>query len=261
MINKLLTLSVFTLFLVITSCEKSKNDDNNNQPDNKSIIKFNDSITYGTMTDQEGNSYRTVKMGEQIWMAENLKTTKYRNGDTISYIKDSYSWCSASAGAYCFYNNAVGNKDTLGCLYNWYAASDPRNLAPAGWHVPTYNDFNKLKLFLSDSQYNNSTIHENNNRWAFDVAAPSNSTGFTALPSGLRYREGAFIAYGYGAAWWSSTREQICASCYNGGPFVSSYFLQTIDDYDTYVDLRYQIGDGDPDDVRIFGMAVRLVKD
>ena len=90
-----------------------------------------------TMTDQDGNVYETVKIGNQWWMAENLKVTQYRNGDAIPNVTDADQWSSLTAGAYCGYENNLGNVSTYGCLYNWYAVNDSRNIAPSGWQVPT----------------------------------------------------------------------------------------------------------------------------
>ena len=95
--------------------------------------------TAGTpVTDIDGNVYKTVIIGTQEWMAENLKVTRYRNGDTIPNVTDT-TWLSLQSGAYCWYNNDTNDtaayKTTYGALYNWYAVSDSRNIAPIGWHV------------------------------------------------------------------------------------------------------------------------------
>ena len=89
----------------------------------------------GTVTDIDGNIYQTVKIGNQWWMAENLKVTHYRNGEAIPNVTDNATWTGLTTGAYCEYNNDVNNVATYGRLYNWYAVDDSRNIAPAGWHV------------------------------------------------------------------------------------------------------------------------------
>ena len=89
-------------------------------------------IEYGTVTDIDGNSYKTVKINDQWWMAENLKTTKYRNGDPILNVTNDTEWMNLTTGAYCDYDNNVTNVNTYGRLYNWYAVNDSRNIAPTG---------------------------------------------------------------------------------------------------------------------------------
>ncbi len=95
-----------------------------------------------SVTDIDGNSYKTARLGNQTWMLENLKTTKYRNGDPITNITSDYTWTKLNTGAYCWYG--VDDKVNGGVLYNWYAVSDPRGLAPAGWHVPSLTEINSL---------------------------------------------------------------------------------------------------------------------
>lgn len=96
----------------------------------------NDTTT-GTVTDIDGNVYQTIKIGNQWWMAKNLKVTHYRNGEAIPNITNDSEWINLSTGAYCAYNNDNGNIATYGLLYNWYTVVDSRNIAPSGWHVPT----------------------------------------------------------------------------------------------------------------------------
>src|SRR5664280_1230387 len=110
---------------------------------------FNNTKTYGTMTDQDGNEYKTITIGTQTWMAENLRTTKYRDGTVIPNI--SYgAWDTHFTGAYCTYNNTndAVSIATHGRLYNWNAVTDSRNIAPAGWHVPTDAEWTTLTLSL-----------------------------------------------------------------------------------------------------------------
>ncbi len=101
-----------------------------------------------TVTDIDGNVYRTVKIGTQVWMAENLKTTKYRNGDPIANVTNGASWKALTTGAYCWYNNDAENKVTYGGLYNWFVVADSRKIAPTGWHVPTDAEWTVLTDFL-----------------------------------------------------------------------------------------------------------------
>ncbi len=102
--------------------------------------------------DIDGNSYKTVKIGEQIWMAENLKVTQYRNGDPIPNLTDENDWENTEQGAYCNYDNNEDNVETYGRLYNWYAVDDKRGLAPNGWHIPTDDEIKELEMYLGLSQ-------------------------------------------------------------------------------------------------------------
>jgi len=95
-------------------------------------------------TDQDNRNYATVKIGTQVWMAENLKTTKYRNGDPIDKKKTDIEWRQSSSGAYCLYFNDDGYYSIYGALYNWYAVADTRKVAPTGWHVPTNEEWTTL---------------------------------------------------------------------------------------------------------------------
>ena len=101
-----------------------------------------------TVTDIDVNVYRTVKIGTQVWMAENLKTIKYRNGDPIPKVTVNASWVDLATGAYCWYNNDAANKATYGGLYNWFAVTDSRKIAPKGWHVASDAEWTILTDFL-----------------------------------------------------------------------------------------------------------------
>ncbi len=100
------------------------------------------------MVDIEGNVYRTVKIGNQTWMAENLRTTKYNDGQDIPLVAGSYAWGSLTTPGYCWLNNDQTNKNIYGALYNWYAA-DADKLAPTGWHVPDNEDWAVLVSYLA----------------------------------------------------------------------------------------------------------------
>jgi uncharacterized protein (TIGR02145 family) len=114
-------------------------------------ITFNATSSSGTVTDIDGNVYQTVTLGGQVWMAENLKVTRYRNGDPIPCVNDASAWSGLSTGAYCHYNNDFNNAAIYGRLYNWYAVSDSRNIAPGGWHVPTDTEWQTLVDLLGGS--------------------------------------------------------------------------------------------------------------
>lgn len=201
-----LTLILFLLFL---SCSKDDTNNSNENPTNgKTTAVFNPNLTYGTLTDQDGNIYKTIKIGTQTWMAENLRTTKYRNGDIIetttpstkdisSEISPKYQWSFD-------FNPGENNAATYGRMYSWYAATDSRNIAPSGWHVPTNEEWKTLHDYLGNNHgaklKESGTIH-----WSSPNIDATNETGFTALPGGTRYPDGTFENLGESTEWWSSS--------------------------------------------------------
>jgi len=180
-------------------------------------ITFNPNITYGSQSDKDGNIYKTVTIGSQTWMAENLRTTKYRNGDPIPQVTDNTSWKNLNTGAYCNYKNTL-NTDTIftfGRLYNWYAATDSRNIAPEGWHIPTNSDWITLETYVGKEFLDGNKLKENSlGHWTayFYTSEGYNSTGFTAFPAGFRYNDGTFGSYNI-CNWWSSSLNGTSGAC------------------------------------------------
>ncbi|MCK4656545.1 MAG: fibrobacter succinogenes major paralogous domain-containing protein [candidate division Zixibacteria bacterium] len=169
-----------------------------------------------TVTDYDGNLYQTVVIGDQCWMAENLKVTHYRNGDPIPHVTNAGTWSGLSTGAYCEYDNNPANVSTYGRLYNWHAVDDSRSIAPAGWHVPIDAEWKQLEMNLGMSAAEADatwwrgtdeggklkeagTIH-----WNSPNTGATNESGFTALPGGYRAAD-AFDRMGIQARFWSST--------------------------------------------------------
>lgn len=186
------------LFVSIVSCEK---DDNNNP-----------GVTYGTMTDQDGNVYKTVTIGTQTWMAENLRTTKYNDGTSIPHVTNNHEWSVLSfdeTGAYCNYNNTT-NLDTIvtyGRLYNWYAVNTGK-LAPKGWHVPTEAEWIQLTTYLGGQGDAGGKLKEvGTTHWLSPNIGATNETGFTALPGGLRSYNGKFYGIGFDGYWWCAAED------------------------------------------------------
>ena len=162
----------------------------------------------GTVTDIDGNVYNTVIIGDQVWMAENLKVAHYRNGDEILTGYSNNDWTSLSIGAYAVYSDNSANEVTYGNLYNWYAVDDSRNIALEGWHVPTDNDFQDLTLYL-DKDIAGSKLAGRADLW-HDGDLENNSefgtSGFTALPGGYRSSSsGTYNGMGDRGYFWSST--------------------------------------------------------
>jgi len=166
--------------------------------------KKEDSIT---VTDIDGNIYKTVTIGSQIWMKENLRTTKYSNGDPIPEITSGTEWMNLISGAYCNYNNDPGFADTYGLLYNWHTVKDPKNICPDGWHVPSDSEWTTLIDFLEGEDVAGGKLKEKGTaHWISPNTGATDSYGFTALPSGYRLA-GIFNQPGYYAVWWSSTEK------------------------------------------------------
>jgi uncharacterized protein (TIGR02145 family) len=203
--NFSILLLIFVFASILSSCNKPSDD---NPANGRTKAVFKSGIVYGTLTDQEGNIYKTVKIGTQTWMAENLRTTKYRNGDAIANVKPEDKWPYITEGAYCNYKNTL-DLDTIatyGRLYNWFAATDDRNLAPDGWHVSTDEDWNVLNTFLGTDLAGGKLKEEGTKHWVDKNLGATNETGFTALPGGMRHLQSpvnSFTTMGYYGQWWS----------------------------------------------------------
>jgi uncharacterized protein (TIGR02145 family) len=191
--NYITPLIIMGLVLIFSySCKK----DNNN----------NNTSTGITITDIDGNIYHTVTIGTQVWMVENLKTTKYYDGTTIPLVTDGTIWANDTTPAYCWYNNDEGTfKNTYGALYNWYAVNTGK-LCPAGWHVPTDAEWSTLITFLGDSTVAGGKLKEAGTaHWVSPNTGATNSSGFKALPGGSHYTNGSFYLNGKYGWYWSST--------------------------------------------------------
>jgi len=179
-------------------------------------IIFNSQVTYGSVTDIDGNIYKTVSIGTQTWMAENLKVTRFQNGDLIPNETDLGKWgyFQIKMSAFCWYNNDSSNKNIYGALYNWYAASDNRNIAPAGWHVSSSDEWKTLQKYMNTLNIMQSTqgyaLRETTSaHWknTNNLSLITNQTGFTALPAGkLATLPFGFMGIGYDYAYfWTNT--------------------------------------------------------
>jgi uncharacterized protein (TIGR02145 family) len=166
-------------------------------------------------TDIDGNNYTSVKIGPQVWMVENLKTTKYRNGDLIgTTIPATLDIRSENTPKYQWaYDGNENNVPTYGRLYTWYAVNDSRSLAPIGWHVALKADWEKLVDYLGGELIPGSKLKEiGSTHWIKPNTGATNESGFSALPSGIRLESGPFGNIGYVTYWWSSTE---CIGCAN----------------------------------------------
>jgi uncharacterized protein (TIGR02145 family) len=166
------------------------------------------------VTDVDGNTYNTLSIGTQTWMKENLKTTKYRNGDAIPNVTDATAWSNLTTGAYSDYDNTPSNSSTYGRLYNFYAVADTRNICPSGWHVPSDGEWKTLEMYLGMTQTDadlegwrgNDQGTQLKNTTGWNSGNGNNSSGFSGLAGG--FRNGIDGTYGYVGDlgyWWSST--------------------------------------------------------
>lgn len=180
----------------------------------------------GTVTDIDGNVYQTVKIGNQVWTVENLRTTKYSDGSEIPLVTDKTVWEALITPGYCYYNNMI-NADSIkkfGGLYNWYVV-DTKKLAPTGWHVPTDTEWYTLQNYLIANGYNwDGTTTENKvaksiaakTDWLTDTSSgaigndltKNNKSGFSALPGGRRSSSGSYMSIGSSCNWWCAVSTQ-----------------------------------------------------
>jgi uncharacterized protein (TIGR02145 family) len=221
------------IFLVsISSCKKDNN--NNSNP--------------ATVTDIDGNVYNTITIGTQVWMKENLKTTRYRNGDPILTGLSDNEWTTTSSGHYAIFHYTViedtlANNAVYGKLYNWFAVSDPRNIAPVGWHVPSKSEWNVLVNYLGGTDVAGDKMKEAGQvHWVANTTA-TNSSGFTGLPGGGRSSyDGTFVLINQTGYWWSSTPD-------------NTFNTWVIDMGASFTNLFIDSGD------KHLGASVRCIKD
>ncbi len=176
---------------------------------NSSGTAYGNQLTFNTnLADVDGNSYKTVTIGTQVWMAENLKTTKYNDGTAISNVTDNTAWSTNTTGAYCNYSNTLANSDIYGSLYNWYvaASTNSKKVCPIGWHVPTDAEWTTLTTYLGGGSVAGGKLKETTTiHWLSPNTGATNETGFTALPGGYRDGSGSFGLIGIYGFWWSSS--------------------------------------------------------
>jgi uncharacterized protein (TIGR02145 family) len=174
-------------------------------------------ICAGGLKDADSNVYQTVKIGNQVWTAENLRTTKYNDVSSIPLVADSLAWNIRTTPGYC-YNNNTTNADSIikfGALYNWYVVdpANPKKVAPEGWHVPTFAEWDTLSNYLITNGYNSDgkalAAKVDWSSWprtgtVGNDLASNNGSGFSAIPCGARIYSGEFT-WGDMDFWWSTT--------------------------------------------------------
>jgi uncharacterized protein (TIGR02145 family) len=184
------------MMIITSSCSKSSSDSS--------------TPAATTVSDIDGNVYHYVTIGTQVWMVENLKTTRLNDGTAIPWVSDT-SWQSLSSPAYCYYSNDITWKDIYGKLYNWWAVNTGK-LAPAGWHVPTDAEWTTLITYLGSDSIaggklkSTGTVESITGLWFSPNTGATNTTGFTAYPGGYRFASGVgFKQINMLGYWWTST--------------------------------------------------------
>lgn len=239
--HKILMFVVMSFIILINSC-----DDNStvveNTPDN-------------VITDIDGNEYKIIKIGDQWWMAENLKVTHYNNGDSIPNLTKAEEWENSGSGSVCSYGNYGYTSNVYGRLYNWFAIEDTRKIAPQGWHIPTDSEWKQLEINLGMSQ---SEANQNGYRgigiggklksdgiqWVSPNVGATDSVGFAALGSGLRMTNGSFTALLFSGLFWTSSESE----------FDSNYAIYRELNSDTSAIYRSA-------DYKQLGFSIRCIKD
>jgi uncharacterized protein (TIGR02145 family) len=172
----------------------------------------------GQVVDIDNNIYNTIIIGDQVWLKENLKVTRFSNGDQVQLITDTVAWSARTTPAYCNYNNSESIAQEYGRLYNYYTVIDKRNLCPAGWHVPDDTEWETLSVFLGGTKVAGGKMKEaGTRRWRSpnvmsidttngDISEiPVDDSGFSALPSGRQYHD-TYAFLGEYTQMWSTTQ-------------------------------------------------------
>jgi uncharacterized protein (TIGR02145 family) len=219
--KKLFILLISLIFL--TACKKEANITNPSTKNSSDLVTCvdNSNINFtviGTtvgkfgdcIKDIDGNIYKTVTIGTQTWIAENLKVSKYNDGTIIPNVSDNIMWSNLNSNAWCYYDNEDVNNHKYGKLYNWYTISKKtngnKNVCPKGWHVPTNIEWTILTDYLGGDSIAGYKMKEvGTTNWESPNLQALNSSLFSAIPSGSRYYFGTFYALGNSCGWWSSS--------------------------------------------------------
>jgi uncharacterized protein (TIGR02145 family) len=220
-------------------------------------INFNALLTYGTVSDIDGNIYKTIQIEQQVWMAENLKTTRFNDGSSIPLVEDENSWDILQTPGYCWFeNNEAVFRNIYGAYYNWYTVNTGL-LCPTGWHIPNEEDWKVLKISLGMTEEQADQIlgvagttegdkirEKGVLNWVEESREANNESGFTALPGGCRSVGSAdFLWEGTDASWWSATSAGISVAWSHGVGYNDSGIWRS----DMYV--------------KEYGQNIRCVKD
>ena len=183
---------------------------------------FNSALTYGSISDVDGNTYRTIVIGTQEWMAENLRTSHYSNGDLIPEVQGSGTWIALNTGASVWLNNdSITYHCNYGKMYNWYAVNDGRKVCPVGWHVPTQAEWTDLINYLGGLSVAGGPMKSvGTTYWNSPNGGATNSSGLSLLPGSSRSGlSGNYSPPGSGSVWWSDTDAGAGEAYYRGVNF------------------------------------------
>jgi len=202
----LFTLSIIVLVLSFTGCVSKKMAE--------------------TVKDIDGNIYNTVTIGDQVWMQENLKTTKYNDGTPIPNVTDITEWRHCDSPAFVWYDNDISYKEQYGALYNWHAVGDRPGLCPEGWHVPSDEEWKQLEMYLGmTKEQADGTVWRGTNEggkmkeagtehWTSPNKGATNESGLTVIGTGRRFTNGLFGTIKEGCTIWSSTASSLSSATY-----------------------------------------------
>jgi uncharacterized protein (TIGR02145 family) len=207
------------------------------------VLSFGVRKLLSQVTDIDGNTYKTVIIGTQEWITENLNVEHYGNGDIIPQVQDKVEWSKLKTGAWCYYHNDSKIGENYGKLYNWYAINDNRGLAPEGWHIPSDGEWTILIDYLGGEGVAGGKLKATI-LWESPNKGATNESGFTAFPGGFRGGKGYFNYIGELGYFWSSSESSNHDAWYR---------LMFYDDSD--VDRSYYNG------IKGHGFSVRCVRD
>lgn len=216
-------------------------------------IIFYRPIDTNTVTDIDRNTYKTVTIGTQVWMAENLMVSRYNDGSSIANLTDNTLWSGAVYGAWSYYNNDY-QYATDGRLYNWYAVSTGK-LCPTGWHVPTHAEWTALTDYLAANGHSGAEgkALKATTGWDSNGYGTENGTdnyGFHALPGGGRDYDGNFGRIGQAGYWWSSSEYTYWFA-----------WLRYMSNFDSFLISDYKLsGAADYGKIKKYGLSVRCLK-
>jgi uncharacterized protein (TIGR02145 family) len=201
-----------------------------------SLVSF---TTLSSVTDIDGNTYNTVQIGNQVWMSENLKTSRYRNGGLIPNVTtDNTAWGNLTTGAWSYYNNDVSNNAIYGKLYNWYTTLGD-TLCPTGWGVPTDAEWTTLTDSLGGESVAGSKMKSKGiTYWSSQSAGTDNSSGFSALPGGYRNDSGSFFNVRTSAFFWSATKYDSSGAWFRGLDYYNGNVNRNVDYKSVGVSVR-----------------------
>lgn len=194
---------------------------------------------HAQVSDIDGNVYKTVVVGEQTWMAENLKTTRYATGDTIPNVVNKEQWLNLTDGAWSYYKNEEKFNDVYGKLYNWHNVVDDRNVCPNGWHVPSDEEWKILADFIINNGHEGKEgiALKSIQGWNNYDGLSGNGTddfGFGALPGGNRNINGNFSHLGKNGYWWSTSEHANPVNAWSRYLYSNNSNIMNYEDFKNY---------------------------